>query len=108
MPSPTHFILKTLDLFDKPFKIQLDSILNWREYQECVPALDKDDLVWLVNYLDKVRLHAVLPHSLRLNQSRHSIASIFPMLLPRNVDANSEAFAARRRYFQNRIRFRPS
>ena len=107
MSSPKHFILKTLDLFDKPFEDQLDSILSWKEYQECVPALDKDDLVWLINYLDKVCLHVAFP-TLRLSQSRHSLALIFPVLLLRSVDGNLEVFVATGRCSQNRMSFRPT
>jgi len=33
------------------------------EYKKCVPKLQGDDLVWLVEYLDKVRCRVALPRS---------------------------------------------
>jgi len=66
MSSPSLPALQQLDHLDgssPDFLDQLGDILYGREYIECVPNLRGDDLVWLVDYLDKVRLRVALPHS---------------------------------------------
>lgn len=59
--------LQKLRCLNKPlsagFHDQLASILSAEEYKQCVPNLQGDDLVWLVDYLDKVRPCVALPHS---------------------------------------------
>jgi len=92
MSSPKHPALQPLDRFDDD---QLSSILDGENYRQCVPTLQRNDKVWLVEYLDRVRRHVALP-TLRSNQRRPSIVSILPVLLPRSVYVNSEAFAAPR------------
>ena len=46
------------------FHDQLSNVLYGREYKRCIPNLQGEDLVWLVDYLDKVSRRIVLPHSL--------------------------------------------
>jgi hypothetical protein len=46
------------------FHDQLGNVLYGEEYKQCVPDLQGDDLVWLVDYLDKVRCRIALPHSI--------------------------------------------
>ena len=65
MSSPNSTALRQLDLLNRSspdFHDQLSNVLHGKEYRQCVPNLQGDDLVWLVDYLDKVRHHAVLPH----------------------------------------------
>ena len=84
MPSPTHGgglgstpalpALQQLDSLDRSssdFYKQLDGILRGEEYKKYVYRedhklvlnLQHDDLVWLINHLDSVRRHIVLPPS---------------------------------------------
>jgi hypothetical protein len=64
MPSPPA--LQQLDLLDRSspnFHDQLSNVLYGPEYKQCVQNLQGEDLVWLVDYLDKVRRHISLPHT---------------------------------------------
>ena len=56
--------LRRLDGFSSGFHDQVSNVLYGEEYRECVPNLQGDDLVWLVDYLDKVRRRVSLLHSL--------------------------------------------
>ena len=60
---------------------QLSDVLYGEEYQQCVPILQGDDLVWLVDYLDKVCHHIAIP-TLCLSQRRLSIVSILKCCFP--------------------------
>jgi len=65
MSSPSPQVLQELHRLDKSspdFHDQLCNVLYGQEYVRCVPNLQGDDLVWLVDYLDKVR-RVALPHS---------------------------------------------
>lgn len=44
------------------FNDQLCNVLYGEECVKCLPSLEGDDLVWLVNYLDKVRRYITLSH----------------------------------------------
>ena len=58
--------LQQLHLLDRPlsgFHDQLSNVLYGEEYRQCVPNLRGDDLIWLVDYLDKVRGRIFPPHS---------------------------------------------
>jgi len=55
--------LYRLDGTSPDFQGQLSRILHGQEYVQCVPNLQGDDLVWLVDYLDEVRRYTALPHS---------------------------------------------
>ena len=66
MPSPNSPVLQQLDRFDGSlpgFHNQLYGLLYGEEYVQCVRNLQEDDLVWLVNYLDRVRRRAAVLHS---------------------------------------------
>ena len=66
-PPPTPRALKRLRLPDKSsrdFGDQLNNILHGPEYVEWEKKLEGDDLVWFIDYLDKVRRHVIPPHSL--------------------------------------------
>ena len=57
MTSPTNPILQQLHRLNgssPDFPQQLEAILRSNEYEQCVPKLQGDDLMWLVDYLDKV------------------------------------------------------
>jgi len=45
------------------FHDQLSEVLYGEEYRHCVPDLRGDDLVWLIDYLDKVYRHVTFPCS---------------------------------------------
>jgi len=60
MSPPSHPVLQQLPPLDKSssrFHDQLSDILHKEEFKICVPGLQDDDLMWLVEYLDKVRRH---------------------------------------------------
>ena len=60
MPSPNSPTLQGLDRLDRSsaeFHSQLSDTLYGEEYQQCVPNFRDDDLVWLVDFLDKVCHH---------------------------------------------------
>ena len=61
-PQPLQRIHR-LDRSSPMFHDQVCNILYGKEYQNCVPNLQGDDLVWLIEYLDKVHRHIALPHS---------------------------------------------
>ena len=59
-------VLRSLSVSRPPsseFHDQLSNILYGEEYRRCAQDLQGDDLVWLVDYLDKVRRHVTLPFS---------------------------------------------
>lgn len=67
MPPPAPRVLTRLRLPDKSsrdFGIQLNNILHGPEYVEWEKKLEGDDLVWFIDYLDEVRRHVILSHSL--------------------------------------------
>ena len=67
MSSPTSPSLQRLDQLDRSlsgFHDKLCEVLYGQEYIQCVPNLQDDDLVWLVDYLDKVRYRKTLCRSL--------------------------------------------
>jgi len=56
-------ILQELDRLDKSspeFPDQLTSLLYKEGYKNCIPELQDEDVVWLVEYLDKVRIPIAL------------------------------------------------
>jgi hypothetical protein len=55
--------LHRLDRSSHNFREQLRNVLYGREYKQCLPNLQDDDLMWLVDYLDGVRRRFVLPRS---------------------------------------------
>ena len=55
--------LSRLDRSSSGFHDQLSNILCGEEYEQCVPNLQGNDLVWLVDYLEKVRHRVAFPHS---------------------------------------------
>ena len=64
MPSsPTLQQLDRLNRSSPDFHDQLYNVLYGQEYKQCVPNLQGEDLVWLVNYLDKVRRRVALSRS---------------------------------------------
>ena len=61
--SPALQQLHLLDGSVSGFHDQLGNVLYGEEYRQCVPNLRGDDLMWLVDYLDKVRRRILPPHS---------------------------------------------
>ena len=108
MAPPTSLALQRLDSLDKSspdFQDQLNDLLHENEYQECVPTLQGDELMWLVDYLDEVRHRVALP-TLRSSCRRLSTSSALPIWLPQSYYMNSETYAATGRYSQRRTTFR--
>ena len=67
---PTHPVLQQLhrlDLSSSDFRDKLhqgvDQILHVQAYEGCAKNLEREDLVWFVDYPDKVRHHNPLPRS---------------------------------------------
>ena len=63
MSSPTSPALQQLlrlNNSSSKFQDQISNVLYGEEYKQCVQNLQGDDLVWLVDYLDKVRRHVTL------------------------------------------------
>ena len=54
--------LHRLDRSSSRFQDQLNNVLYGKEYKPYVDGLQNDDLVGLVDYLDKVRCYVPLPH----------------------------------------------
>ena len=80
MPPPNPLVLQQLDRLDRSspeFQDQLYTIFRGEEYSQCVRDLQGDDLVWLVDYLDRVRRRVAFP-TLRSSQPRLLMASIPP------------------------------
>lgn len=66
MTLPDSPILQQLHHLDKSssgFRDQLSNILYGEEYRQCVPNLQDDGSIWLINYLDEVRSHVAITHS---------------------------------------------
>lgn len=59
MPSPSS--LRQLDKSSPDFFRQLDDVLQGEEHKQCVPDLKKDDLMWLVDFLDEVTFQELAP-----------------------------------------------
>ena len=86
--------LRGLDESSLEYHDQLCNIIYGEGYERCVGGLHGDDLVELVDYLDKVRCRVAL---LRLYLSQRYRPSIFSILLvpvSGNVYGNSETYVA--------------
>ena len=108
MSSPTSPALQKLHHLDRSspnFHDQLCNALHGEEYTQCVLNLQGDDLVWIVDYLDKVRRRVTLPYS-PLSRRRLLMVSIVPLQLSTSVYVNSEADAALGGYFRHHTHFR--
>ena len=65
MPSLNSFRqLRRSDKSSSKFHDQLREVLCGEEYKQWALNIDGEDLVWLVDYLDKVHRRIALPHSL--------------------------------------------
>jgi len=53
--------LRRLDSSFSGFHDQLTKVLDGEDYQQGAPNLQGDDLVWLIDYLDKVCRHITFP-----------------------------------------------
>ena len=61
--SPALEKFQNLHASSSELQDQLNDLLRGEDYQECVPNLEGDDLVWLVEYLDEVCRPIALPDS---------------------------------------------
>jgi len=67
MSSPSLPVLQRLQSLDRSspdFHDQFSNVLYGEEYMRYMSNLQHDDLVWLVEYLDKVRKPITLSHPL--------------------------------------------
>lgn len=64
LSSPALQKLSRLDGSSSKFHGQLSGVLYGEEYRRCVPNLQGNDLVWLIDYLDRVCCNDALPDSL--------------------------------------------
>ena len=67
MSPPISPVLQQLDRLDgssPDFHDLLSNVLYGEEYTQCARNLQNGDLVWLVEYLDKVRRRVALPRTL--------------------------------------------
>jgi len=55
--------LRRLERSSPGFHDQFSHVLYGEEYKKWVSSLGGDDLVWLVDYLDKVRCRVAVPDS---------------------------------------------
>ena len=108
MSSPSAPALQQLHHLDRSspdFHDRLCNVFYGREYSQCAPSLQGDDLVWLVDYIDEVRRRIAFPYS-PLSQPRLSMVLILPVPLSGSVYVNSKADAVLGGYSQHRTRFR--
>ena len=94
MSSPNSTALEQLRHLDRSssnFHDQLSSVLSGKEYELAVSKLEGDDLVLLVDYLDRVRRCTVLL-ALRSDQCRHSTFSIPQVPVSGNAYASLEKY----------------
>ena len=72
--------LRNLDRSSSEFQDQVCNLLYEEEYQKCLPGLQGDDLVWLVEYLNEVRRRFPPPSlaPLRLSQVLDDLDSSGP------------------------------
>ena len=61
--NPTLQRFHNLNKSSLDFHDQLCDVLYGEKYCQCVQNLQGGDLVWLIEYLDKVRYRVALPHS---------------------------------------------
>ena len=108
MLPPNSPVLQQLDRLDRSspeFQDQLYTILRGEEYSQCARDLQGDDLVWIVDYLDKV-CHCVALPPLHSSRRRLLMVSIPRLPLPESASVSSEAYAAQGGYSQHRAFFR--
>ena len=66
MPSHSSTVseeLRSLDVSSPDFQDRLNDALSGKEFAERAAGLARDDLVWVVDYLDEVRHSVPLPYS---------------------------------------------
>ena len=57
MAAPIHTALQKIHHLDTSlpgYSHQLNEVLHGPEYEKCIEELEKDDQIWLIEYLDKV------------------------------------------------------
>ena len=98
--------LRHLDRSSSEFHDRVSNILYGEDYKKWVQTVQGDDLVGLVDYLDKVRYPS---HSFAPRSSRYRLSTILtlPVPLSESACANSDTYAAPERYYHLRIRSRP-
>ena len=108
MTSPNPPALQHLHGLDKSlpgFSDRLNEALHGEEYKQCVPNLQGDDLLWLVDYLDKVR-RPPAPPPLPAQPARFSMVSIPSVTFPGSAYTNSRAYVAPEQYYPPRTPLR--
>ena len=108
MRSPSSTACLPLDRSSPQFADRLNDALYGQEYEQCVQNFQEDDLVWLVDYLDKARHHHPLSHWMLKLATRRSTVLIHRDPLPESVCVNSEAYARLTLHFQHPMPFLPT
>ena len=108
--SASRPFLQQLRLLDRSlsgFHDQLTKVLYGEGYQQRVANSQGDDLVWLVDYLDRVCRHVAFP---TFRSSLHRLSMILspPVALSGSVCSNSNAYVALGGYSRHRTHFRLS
>ena len=105
MPPPSSQALQELDRLDKSssdFDAKFHNILYGKEYALNEKNFEKDDLVWLIDYLDEVRRDIAALFRSPLKPHRLSIVPVFPPQLLGSAFASSEAYVAPGQYSRRR------
>ena len=100
--------LHRLNRTSSGFHNQLSGVLYEEEYGQWVKNID-NDMVWLVDFLDKVRRRTAFVHPTLAQTTvthRLSMFSILLVPLSGSVYASSEGYAARGQFSQHRARIR--
>ena len=93
--------LPRLNKFSPDFHDQLSNVLSSEEYEQSVPNLQGNDLVSLVDYLDKV-CHPICFPALCSSQRRLSVLLTPQALVSVNVYPNSGKYVVPERYSRPR------
>ena len=98
--------LRNLDNTSPQFHTQLIDFLSGDEYQSVFPTLQREDLTWLVEYLDSVSFQTIFSPLCAQKRRRFSLASPIPQAwYSRDAYTNSAIYAAPRSRYQNLVQF---
>jgi hypothetical protein len=90
--SPVLQEFSRLDRSSQDFPKRFCDLLYGDEYTQCVPDLQDNDPMWLVEYLDQVWCHITLPTS-NLTVDRFSTFSIPQVVFSESVYVSLEEYA---------------
>jgi hypothetical protein len=90
--SPILQEFSCLDRSSQDFPKKLCDLLYGDEYTQCVPDLQDNDPIWLVEYLDQVWRHISL-HTSNLTVHRFSVLSMPQVVFSESVYVSLEEYA---------------